>query len=206
MFCRWSHVKGFFKHKFVIAHAIKLWAFIWSHRSFIQNVLQKDYRLFCSVFLLLLCSWTFLSAVYWIFWFSFLQPRSDRPGDQVVVHSWWNSLLCSQMLVSSVMFIIQLPNVRVRLWHLWVKRRKRGRSGKLGGKSWLCFRTAKKGNLAVFFTSVYPSLNKFRISEKLSTKTKEEKSRMNGKEEERSIPKTTFQCWKAYWSLNLLEL
>ena len=159
-----SHVKGFIKHKFVIAHAIKLWAFIWSHRSFIQNVLQKDYRLFCSVFLLLLCPWTFLSAVYWIFWFSFLQPRSDRPGDQVVVHSWWNSLLCSQMLVSSVMFIIQLPNVRVRLWRLWVKRRKRGRSGKLGGKSWLCFRTAKKGNLAVFSTSVYPSLNNFRIS------------------------------------------
>ena len=75
-----------------------------------------------------------------------------------------NYLLYSQMHVSSVMFIIQLPNVRVRLWRLWVKRRKRGRSGKLGGKSCLCFRTAKKGNLVVFPISVYPSLNNLKIS------------------------------------------
>ena len=108
------------------------------------------------------------------------------------------------MLVSSVMFIIQLPNVRVRLWHLWVKRRKRGRSGKLGGKSWLCFRTAEEGNVAVFSISVYPSLNNFRISAFSKVRYLNE-SRMNGREKEWSTPKTTFQCLKGSMELGLVR-
>ena len=102
------------------------------------------------------------------------------------------------------MFIIQLPNVRVRLWHLWVKRRKRGRSGKLGGKSWLCFRTAEEGNVAVFSISVYPSLNNFRISAFSKVRYLNE-SRMNGREKEWSTPKTTFQCLKGSMELGLVR-
>ena len=124
--------------------------------DFNQNVVKKHYSPSLSLFLPWLWWRGWLWAFHGFLWLPLIQPRS-RPGNQVVGHSWWK---LSPVLTDAFLF----RHVRVRLWRLWVKRRKRGRSGKLGGKSCLCFRTAKKGNLVVFPISVYPSLNNLKIS------------------------------------------
>ena len=80
------------------------------------HVLKKHCPCLRSLFILLLWQRGLLWAFHDVFWFPLIPPCPDRPGDEAVAHSWWNSLLC--LTDACLLRPVDQPNVRVQPWRM----------------------------------------------------------------------------------------